>query len=414
MPRLSLNASSRFAVTLALLSSCVPTALAQAPAKPSAASQQIVVTGRSVKDTEAALKACIERKCPPDQDVAASLAHAENLLVNGDYDRSRSTLRASINRNRKHGDAYPEPVSGLYRANSRVAEHMGEAKSFQLSVLSMRDVLRSGLGPDDFRTLVAQVEVGDSRAKLGFPDEALRIYKDIEGRALKLGQNRVATFARLRQALLYASQVKADPQDRIAREEASKRFDQIATAPLPGGEEFVIAAEVMRAKLDTDNPDATAALVRRFAERGGASRPLLLFSEPIPRIDLSTGWSEGQAPASSLSRLAALDYRDQWADVGFWIGQDGVVTDVEVLRSSGSKGWIRPVLTNISKRIYAPLRKDSDAAPGFYMIERYTLTARFETDNTGTHIRRREPTPRIERLDITPENHAAPMAQDSK
>ena len=116
------------------------------------------------------------------------------------------------------------------------------------------------------------------------------------------------------------------------------------------------------------------------------------------------------APPNTLGRLTALDYRDQWADVGFWIGQDGKVSEVEILRSSGSKGWLKPVLGNIGKRIYAPLRKDGDTAPGFYMIERYTLTARWESDTTGTRMRRREATPRIERLDLTPENYEPPAA----
>ena len=153
----------------------------------------------------------------------------------------------------------------------------------------MRDTLRRGFGADDFRTLVAQIEVGDSRAKLGFPDEAQRIYKDVEERALKLGQNRVATFARLRQALLFKALLDSEPQNSYYREQALKRLDQIASAPLAGAEEFSLAAEVIRTKLDGDSDAAVATLVRRFAERGGASRPLLLFSEPVERIDLSQG-----------------------------------------------------------------------------------------------------------------------------
>jgi hypothetical protein len=66
------------------------------------------------------------------------------------------------------------------------------------------------------------------------------------------------------------------------------------------------------------------------------------------------------------------------------------------------------LLKNITKRLYAPLKREGDAAPGFYMVERYTRTARFESDSTATHLRRREPTPRIERLDLTPDNYDAP------
>ena len=162
-----------------------PVALAQ-QASETTDNREIVVTGRSLKDTADALAACLARGCPPDEDVAATLAHAENQFIGGEYDGARTTLLKSLGRNRKHGQAYPVPVSDLLRANSRVALHLGEGKNFQLSVLDMRDTLKKGVGDDDPRTLVAQIEVGDSRAKLGHPEEAERIYKEVEARAIAL------------------------------------------------------------------------------------------------------------------------------------------------------------------------------------------------------------------------------------
>ena len=180
-------------------------ALALAFAMPAAA-QDIVVQGRPLSDTAAALENCIKRKCPPNEDIAATLAHAENLFVNGDYKTAQRTLHASLGRNRKHGKEFPVEVSDLLRANGRVAEHMGEGREYQLSTLGMRDTLRDKFGNEDFRTLVADVEVGDSRAKLGFPEEAERIYRDVEKRALGAKQYRVASFARLRLALIARTQ----------------------------------------------------------------------------------------------------------------------------------------------------------------------------------------------------------------
>ncbi len=113
--------------------------------------EDIVVTGKPLKDTAADLEECIKRGCPPNEDMAATLAHAENQFVAGDYHGSRKTLRESLGRNRKHGKAYPVELSSVLRANGRVAEHLGEAKSFQISTLDMRDTLKSGLGADDFR-----------------------------------------------------------------------------------------------------------------------------------------------------------------------------------------------------------------------------------------------------------------------
>ncbi len=396
-------------ISLLLFASTLPLpAIAQTSSEP-----EIVVTGRSLEETADALAACLARKCPPDQDVAASLAHAENQMLRGDYKDARTTLLKSVGRNRKHGDQYPVEVSDLFRANSRVAEHVGEAKNFQLSVLDMRNTLKSGLGEKDPRVMVAQIEVGDSRAKLGFPDEAERIYKDVEKQALANGQNRVAMFARVRQALLVQIRAEASnlPSD---YSEARELLDKIIEHPLPDTEEFAMAGQVMRARMDRKmgNASSTEEILRNFAAHGGANRPILLFSEPIERIDPSQSTGDNQPSPSTLLRLTAANSIGKWADVGFWVNADGRVTDVEVLRGEGTKQWLRPVFEQIKTRIYAPLRRnDNDAAPGFYLIERYTLTGRWTEDATGTHMRRREATPRIERLDITPENYQRPIAE---
>lgn len=376
--------------------------------------QEIVVTGKSLKQTEADLKACLERKCPPDEDIKATLAHAENLFVSGDYKNSRATLKDSIGRNKKHGDAFPVPVSDLLRANGRIAEQMGEARDFQLSVLDMRDTLKKGFGENDFRTLVAQIEVGDSRAKLGFSNEAERIYKDVEKRALAAGQPRVASFSRLRQALLWRGQYDQNP-NAFNLKNVNERLDELIERPLAESSDFALAAEVIKAKVDrkAGGAGSTDALIKRFAERGGATRPILLFAEPLQRTDLQKGLPDDQPGLNTLNRLTALQARNQWADVGFWIDANGRVTDIEALRTSGDKSWLKPVLANIAKRVYAPLKKDGGTAPGFYMIERYTLTARFEDGNTGTRMRRREATPRIERIDLTPENYEAPSSKEA-
>jgi hypothetical protein len=390
-----------------LLSVAAPAA---AQSQETTENREIVVTGRSLKDTADALAACLARNCPPDEDVAATLAHAENLFMGGDYNNARTTMLRSISRNRKHGKAYPVPVSDLFRANSRIAQHMGEAKDFQLSVLDMRDTLKKGVGEDDPRTLVAQIEVGDSRAKLGHPDEAKRIYGDVEKRAIALGQPRVAMFARLRAAILASTQAEElnQPQE---KKEARAALEDIIKNPLPGASEFSLTARVILARADrkAGRNDTTADIVREFTTNGGATRPILLFSEPIERIDMTASAGDGQAAGNTTTRLTSLETRDQWADIGFWVNPDGRVSEIEVLRGKGSRDWLKPVFEHLNSRVYAPLKKDgNDGVPGFYMIERYTLAARFVNDTTGSRIRRREAEPRIERIDITPEDYSPP------
>lgn len=403
---------------LMLMSAWPVTASAQQAATTDEDTREIVVTGRSLKETGDALAACLARKCPPDEDVAASLAHAENQMLSGKYKDSRATLLASIGRNRKHGKAYPVPVSDLLRANGRVAEHVGEAKNFQLSVLDMRDTLKDGLGAKDPRTLVAQIEVGDSRAKLGYGLEALRIYEDVEKEAMALNLNRVAMFARVRQALLLATFAE-DSEESYDMKRATDKLQDIIANPLKGAEEYVLMAQLIQARLDrkAGKEDSTNAIMASYAARGGADRPILLSSQPIERIDMANQQKmtsvNDRTPPSSLMRLTASNTVAKWADVGFWITADGHVTDVEVLRGEGSQSWLKPVLNHVKTRLYAPLRASADgsASPGFYMIERYTLTARWSdaSDGTATHMRRREPVPRIERIDITPENYQRPI-----
>lgn len=383
-------------------------------ASTTAQAEDIVVTGKSLKQTETDLRACLERKCPPDEDIRATLAHAENLFVSGDYKNSRATLKDSLGRNRKHGGAYPVAVADLLRANGRIAEQMGEARDFQLSVLDMRDTLKKGFGESDFRTLVAQIEVGDSRAKLGFGDEAERIYKEVESKAIAANHPRVASFARLRQALQWRARFDDNPSE-FNHGQLEKRLNQLINQPLEQSSDFVLAAEVIRAKADrkSGSTATTEAMIKRFAEQGGATRPVLLYAEPLQRIDMQKGLAPGEPDLNTLNRLTALQSRGQWADIGFWIDANGRVTEIEALRTWGEKSWLKPVIANIAKRIYAPLKKDGGTAPGFYMVERYTLTARFEDDNTGTRLRQREATPRVERIDLTPENYEAPSTKEA-
>lgn len=400
--------------------------LAVAPALAADSDGPIIVTAQPLAETAAALATCLARNCPPDQDIAATLAHAENQFVAGSYKAARTTLLKSIDRNEAHGRAFPIPVSDLYRANGRVAEHVGEARSFQSSVLDMRDTLREGLGRDDPRVMGAQIEVGDSRAKLGFPAEAARIYAGVEEQALSRGLNRIAMYARLRQAVL--AQVAAEDSNLSAeRKRARAMLEAIIADPLPDTDDLRLVAQVSLTRMDrkAGREESTEALLRQFAEQGGAARPILIAASPIksPGIDTVRNAANQSLADNSTSagflaiaagdtsrRLVALNSIGKWADLGFWVTPSGKVSEVEVLRSSGGTGWLDPVVTHLESRVYAPLKASTDGVnPGFYMVERYSLTARWTDDATGTNMRRREFTPRIERLDITPENYGRPV-----
>jgi hypothetical protein len=409
LSRFAKGISMLLRIALSLSAALLTTA---AIAEDAPANREIVVIGQSLKDTERAWQDCIARGCPPDQEIRAALAHAENQFITGDYRDAKTTINKTVGRNRKHGGQYPIEVSDLFRASSRISEHLGEADQFRLAVLDMRDTLREGLTEADPRAMVAQIEVGDSRAKLGYPREAIRIYRDVAEKAFKAGQARVGTYADLRRYLLeYAvadeSNYKAD------MDKALDGLQKMADGPPAGAEDFGLVAAVTLARLDrkAGNTDSTAAIVKRFADRGGANRPILLSAEPIKLPD-TAGLDQKSGNVLAISQG---NIEDRWIDVGFWVNANGLVSDAEVLRSSGNSRWSKLVIDSIASRIYAPLKSKGDAAaPGFYMIERYTFTARYMDEVTGTRIRQRSPAPRIERIDITPENYDQPFVAPAR
>jgi hypothetical protein len=67
---------------------------------------------------------------------------------------------------------------------------------------------------------------------------------------------------------------------------------------------------------------------------------------------------------------------------------DGKVDEPEILRSEGGTDWTDVVLKSIKTRIYAPLKAETGKyRAGHICTERYSLTAQYENDVTGTRIR---------------------------
>jgi len=365
------------------------------------APREIVVTARSLKDTESDLKACLARKCPPDQDIKASLAHAENQFVEGNYRDARSTLVNALGRNRKHKGQYPIEVSDLLRANGNVAAHLGEANVYRLSVLDMRDTLKSALKSNDYRVFGAEIEVADSRMKLGYLDEASDKYLEVEKRALSVGLPQVAAIARLRDLSLRVQRAETEKTE-FRKKEALDGIDAFLNAPTGGSEDIKIAAEILKSRVDraSGNSETADRLIARYASLGGTNRPVLLYSTPIKMNEAQA--ARAMAGGSDLNRIGTQVVENRWVDVGFWIGADGKVDAPEILRNKGDTDWADVVLKAIKTRIYAPLKMEGDdASLGVYAIERYSLTAQYENDVTGTRIRQRSPVARIERTDLT-------------
>lgn len=369
---------------------------------------QIVVSGTPIEESARALEDCIARGCSPEEDIALTLAHAENQFIAGEYKDGEETLNDSLGRNRRHASSIPVPLSNLHRARSNFALHLGEPRDFKLATLDMRDVLKDSFGKDDRRVLIASVEVGDSRAKLGFPDGARRIYEDVEERALALGHPRVASFARLRQALL-AQAGLGSRADGAYLERYEAALARLINEPLENSQDFALVASVLQARLDRKlgRAGTTDALIETFASMGGTETPVLLFNEPLKSYDpggFPTTNGFDFFPSNQTERLTTPSLNSpRFIDVGFWIRPDGSVDEIEVLRAQGPENWHDPVIDSIATRRYAPLNVEAPS-PGVFHVERYTYTSNFAANTTGTRLRLREPGYRIHMLDLTPEN----------
>ncbi len=370
----------------------------QAPApEKSSDDKTIIVTAKTLSDTERALRECLARKCPPDEDAKATLSHAENQFVSGDYKAARSTLQKSIGRNGDEAKKYPLPVSNLYRANARIAASLGEGDDYRLSTLRTRDALKEGLGNDDWRVLASSIEVGDMRVRVGFPDEARRIYKDVAEKAKAKGWTVLSDMATLRGALLM---IASDYEDWKA--DARKSLQAFAERPGADARNLRIAAKIVlareaRGRSKEEGEAMTKSLMDEYRTKGAtAKRPQLLFAEPIKR-EASRDSKESR---TALSQLNTQSVDNMWVDIGFWVTAEGKTNDIEIIRQSQKDiAWTKPVVKSIESRIYAPMTMEP-GDPGFFVVERYTLTALWE-EQLGTRIRQRSGNTKIERIDLT-------------
>lgn len=371
-----------------LTKSCLFLVAAGTMATPSRAAepaQEIVVTARPLSQTEADLAKCLAAACPPEADIDASLAHAENQFVAGDYKGARETLRKSIDRNRRYAPRFPIAVSDLYRANAHVLEHMGELMRFRHSMVAMRDTLREYLPADDPRALAAELEMADFLFKTGAPLKAADKYLAVEREALAANVPRIAALGRLRYLSFLLRLAEANKHETLTLKKARSEIEGFIARPTAGAEQYALVGRVLLVRLDrlTGEQQSTDALIAEIAAQGGSERPVLLYA---PRMNLDD----------------AKPFRpDKWIDVGFWVDERGRVEDAEVLRSGGKPDWADIVLEAIDKRIYAPAAAKDGETRRSFMVERYTLTA-YWTWDTGSRGKVRSRSPRIERLDLTP------------
>lgn len=352
--------------------------------------QTIVVTGKRIEDTRRALEACLARKCPPLEDMAATMAHAENLFIGGDYSKARSTVQASARRNDRFARQHPQEVATLHRADARISIHLGDGETYRTSTVGAVRALRKGLDENHLTVLTGRFEVAEMHARLGRFDEASRAYSAIASDAARAGARDLAATAELRRAWLDYREFKSSkylqPLERLAEStDPELRNSRLAA--------LVLLARVDREKGKPAGPDR---LVEALAD-ARLDKPTLLWAPPVGVPEAEDDRTPSYNDQTMSTPGQAFD--NTWADIGFWVKPDGRVSEAEVLRSSGPQGWLKPVLSSIGRRIYS---KTADPA-GSYRVERYTWTSLIRPERSGSRLQQRSPQGRIEYVDLTPD-----------
>lgn len=381
-------------------------ALAAAPAAAQDAAgpggQTITVTGPSLQSLRDRLAACIARNCPVNEEIDAALALAEAEFETSAADAARNTIRASLDRNAGHARQYPEPVADLYRSLTRVDRHLGRDDEAQRSAYAILRTLQQGIPTEDERHFVARLEIAEmlySGTDISPTSEyrirrARRELMSLAQTARRAGREDVAAYAQLRATWMGYLLAPYGPAFQTLSDLTNDRDPRhlyLATGAR------ILLARIHRDRGETGRSDVLIA----EAARALAGRRNLVFSPPY---ELYVG------PMLSGSTNNA-DFEDQSIDVGYWIGADGRVRDVEVVRHRGSPEWSAPLLRSLRGRVYSPTAEPT------YKLERFTYTAGIG-QTTGTRLPSRAGHPRVEvydlsgteQADATPAPDAAPAA----
>jgi hypothetical protein len=368
--------------------------LAMLLASPAAAQEQkhaddtaIVVTGTPLSETEKRLRDCLERQCSPREDIAASLAHAENQFVAGEYRAARRTLAASHGRNARHAATLPVEVADLDRAYGRLSNVSGFPDFGRILQIDSLDALKAGLDSSDSRILIQRLMVGDEFAGTGRLRAAEDIYERVAREAKKKGKLRVMGFAMLRHAVLLGAVASVDP---IYRPRAEGRLRRLLDTTDPQLADFRTAGALLRASLTTYDKGPRA-IDAAIADLGSHrfTQAVLVYAPPL------------QLAESGEDKSAVAADKPQWIDLRFRIAPDGRVHDVETLRESEELGggWPALVRKAVAERRYAPMTIES--ADGLVKIERFSFVRDFGGAKF-TRMRGLSAKGRITSLDLTP------------
>ena len=325
----------------------------------------LATTGKPFDQTEAELSACIARNCAAPDDIAASIAHGDNLFAAGKWKQADALFDASRARNRKFAAQYPVEVAELLRAYGHISLLRGNAGNYRMAMFDAVDALKEGLGEADPRVLVARVEVVDVIAHDAAPfSTAENRYRALLQEAQTRNLGGVEGLILYRIASLYVRGATLDRGDYERR--ALEACDVLIASQRPEFAPYAAAARTLRNQVtgfygDAKSIDRLIAAARNWS----GARPELMSFEPIEY----TGTMLRAGLRSATQEMLAA----------FWIQPDGRVRDQVILFASDAvrqrSDWQAPIAASINSRHYAPLAGMAGTDPGVLRVESYTLTS---------------------------------------
>jgi len=373
-------------------------ALAQSAASPPAPTDQtITITGVSLEVSSDALERCLAQACPPAEDIARSITHAENQLIAGDLEGARTTLLKSTNRNKRHARTLPVPVSNLLLFNAEVANLSGLTESGRIGTIDSLSALKAGLPKDGSQVATQRLFVADVFLREGRYPGAVKMYDAVADQAARSGWPSLQATAMFRSLIFYATAASVSP---AYAGEARRRYAALRGLTTPASQTLRDASVLLEAKLLmlSDRKANIDDILQRVKVKR-TTMPMLVM---MPSVDLGT-----ILPNTG----GTLDItRNQWVDFSFRITANGTVADVEQLtRASNAQGqWIENTQRALADRRYLPLELPPGST-GLWRRERFMVVAG-QVASVGSQVRSHAGEPRLHVLDLTPKIDMEPAA----
>lgn len=348
------------------------------------------VKRKSLRSSKAALDECLARSCPPLEDIAASVSHADNQIIAGEFDEARKTLTSARARNKKFAKEFPEEVSQLLQFDADVAALLGLKSYHQSASFDAADALKRGLSPQDPRLLEKKIEVADVFVREGRYQEAARIYDRVADQAKQSGLVELEGLAMFRGLQYYAMMASTDP---TLDDEAQKRYKILRATTDPVLKPWRDASWAMQARIElSKNKNANVNAVLKNLDGVRSSMPMLVYA---PIVDFSMRSMEDLKWATSTTS------RDQWVDFTYRISREGKVEDIGVISKSPT---VRAAFVSIAQdalagRRYLPLDVP-EGSSGPWRAERFLIVSDM-TSVSGSHIRLRAGEPKLLNIDLT-------------